>query len=100
MRRRIRRTISLPPAVSEELDRTAATNATSASAVVQHALRVAWAERRRRELARVRDHWSREATLRGVLTEDDLRRLEAVVDGPEPAETDPAGLAPASGRTR
>lgn len=82
MKRRVRRSISLPATLAEELDRTAKANETSASAVIQQALRVAWAERRRRELARARDHWTREATARGVLTESDLRRLAAIVDRP------------------
>ena len=82
MTRSVRRTISLPAALSEELERTAKANETSVSAVVQQALRVAWAERRRRELARVRDRWAQEAAARGVLTESDLRRLAAIVDRP------------------
>ena len=83
MRRRVRRTISLSAELSDELDAVARANGTAVSTVVQHALRLASAERRRRELSRVGDHWRREATARGgVLTESDFARLAEIVDRP------------------
>ena len=71
----VKRTISLPPELSELVDEWAEENGKSASAVIQDALRRALAERRRAELDEIRGFWSRKAAEKGVLTEEDLDRL-------------------------
>lgn len=70
----VKKTISLPPALSQELEAIAAEEGKSVSAVIQEALRLAKRERLKHEFAASQEYWSRKAKDRGVLTERDLRR--------------------------
>ncbi|MBI5140662.1 MAG: ribbon-helix-helix protein, CopG family [Nitrospirae bacterium] len=70
----VRKTISLPPELAEEVERTANEEGKTLSAVVQDAIRIAKRERLRNELGRVQNCWSAKAREKGILTEGDLER--------------------------
>lgn len=82
MRKRIRRSVSLPPSTSEWLDRTAAADGLPASRIVRIALELYRGERQRGDLLRLQDWWTRRAIERGVLTEYDLAQLISIVGAP------------------
>lgn len=71
----IKKTISLPPDLASEAERTARTEGKTLSAVIQDALRTARAARLNAELSGIQQYWSKQALARGVLTEQDLERL-------------------------
>lgn len=70
----VRKTISLPPELAEEVERTATEEGKTLSAVVQDAIRIAKRERLRNELGRIQNYWSGKAREKGILTENDLER--------------------------
>jgi len=70
----VKKTISLPPELAEEIERIATEEQKSFSAVVQDAIRIARAERLKKEFYAVKNFWSRKAKERGILTEKDLER--------------------------
>lgn len=70
----VRKTISLPPELAEEVERTASEEGKTLSAVVQDAIRIAKRERLRNELGRIQNYWSGKAREKGILTENDLER--------------------------
>jgi len=70
----VKRTISLPKDLAREAERIARAESRSLSSVIQEALRIARAERIRRELAGIQGFWSRKARDQGILTEQDLER--------------------------
>jgi metal-responsive CopG/Arc/MetJ family transcriptional regulator len=68
----IKKTISLPPELAEEIERIATEEGKTLSAVIQDAIRIARQERLKGELYRIQDYWSRKAKEKGILTEKDL----------------------------
>ena len=74
MGKAIKRTISLPPELADEADRIAREEGRTFSGVIQDALRLARAQRRRSELRDLQDFWSRRAREAGVVSDDDLDR--------------------------
>lgn len=71
----VKRTISLPPDLAEEIDEISKTEGKSVSAVVQDALRLARAQRLKQQFKNVQGYWSQKAREKGVLTQKDLDRL-------------------------
>lgn len=70
----VKKTISLPRELAEEIERMSSEEGKTLSAIVQDAIRAARRERLRSEFRQVQDYWSRKARQRGVLTEKDLER--------------------------
>jgi len=70
----VKRTISLPKDLAREAEQIARAESRSLSSVIQEALRIAHAERLRRELADIKGFWSRKARDKKILTERDLER--------------------------
>ena len=70
----VKRTISLPKDLADEIEEIARVERRSLSSVVQEALRIARAERLKREFKGIQDFWSRKAREKGILTERDLKR--------------------------
>ena len=68
----VKKTISLPPELAEEIERIASEEGKSLSAVIQDAIRIARQERLRNEFNRLQDYWSSKAKEKGILTEKDL----------------------------
>jgi metal-responsive CopG/Arc/MetJ family transcriptional regulator len=70
----VKKTISLPPELAEEIERIASEEGKSISAVVQDAIRITRAERFKKEFSTIKDYWSRKAKEKGILTEKDLKK--------------------------
>lgn len=70
----VKKTISLPPDLAREAERTAREEGKSLSAVVQDALRLQRRERLSRDLGELQGYWGRKARERGLLSEEDLVR--------------------------
>ena len=70
----VKKTISLPPDLAEEIEMIAEAEGKTLSAVVQDALRATRKERLKREFYQIQDYWSRKAKEKGILTEKDLER--------------------------
>ncbi len=70
----VKKTISLPPEMSKELEAIAEEEGKSISAVIQDALRTAKRERLKAEFIDSQKYWTRKAREKGILTERDLRR--------------------------
>jgi predicted transcriptional regulator len=73
----VKKTISLPPALSEELDEIAREEGKTVSAVIQEALRAAKRERLKSGFQAIQGYWAKKAKEKGILTERDLRRYLA-----------------------
>jgi metal-responsive CopG/Arc/MetJ family transcriptional regulator len=73
----VKKTISLPPALSRELDEIAREEGKSVSAVIQEALRTAKREWLKPAFQSLQGYWTKKAKEKGVLTERDLRRYLA-----------------------
>ena len=73
----VKKTISLPPALSKELDEIAREEGKTVSAVIQEALRLAKRERLKERLLTVQGCWTRKAKAKRIVTEDDLRKYLA-----------------------
>ena len=73
----VKKTISLPPALSQELDDIARDEGKSVSAVIQEALRMARRERLKQGFATMQGYWTRKAKEKGIFTERDLRKYLA-----------------------
>jgi metal-responsive CopG/Arc/MetJ family transcriptional regulator len=71
----VKKTISLPPELAQEVEEMARMEGKTVSAVIQDALRAARASRLKAEMRGIQDYWSKKARDRGVLTEQDLDRL-------------------------
>jgi len=71
----VKKTISLPPELAQEVEEMARIEGKTVSAVIQDALRAARASRLKAEMRGIQDYWSKKARDRGVLTEQDLDRL-------------------------
>jgi metal-responsive CopG/Arc/MetJ family transcriptional regulator len=70
----VKKTISLPPELAEEIEKIASEEGKTLSAVVQDAIRIARKERLKSEFFFIKDYWSRKAKERGILTEKDLEK--------------------------
>jgi predicted transcriptional regulator len=73
----VKKTISLPPELSKELDAMAREEGKTVSAVIQEALRTVKRERLKPELLAVQGYWTKKAKEKGILTERDLSRYLA-----------------------
>ena len=73
----VKKTISLPLALSKELEAIAREEGKTVSAIIQEALRLAQRERAKKDVRVIQDYWSRKAKERGILTERDLKRYLA-----------------------
>lgn len=68
----VKKTISLPPELAEEIQKIATEEGKSLSAVIQDAIRIARQDRLKNEFNRLQDYWSSKAKEKGILTEKDL----------------------------
>ena len=73
----VKKTISLPPALSKELDEIAREEGKTVSAVVQEALRLAKRERLKQGFLTMQGYWSRKAKEKGIITDHDLAKYLA-----------------------
>lgn len=73
----VKKTISLPPALSKELDAMAREEGKTVSAVIQEMLRTVKRERLKPGLLAVQGYWTKKAKEKGILTERDLHRYLA-----------------------
>jgi predicted transcriptional regulator len=73
----VKKTISLPAALSKQLDEIAREEGKTVSAVIQESLRTARRERLRAGFLAVQGYWTRKAKEKGILTDRDLRRYLA-----------------------
>jgi len=73
----VKKTISLPPALSKELDELAREEGKTVSAVIQEALRTAKRERLKQSFLAAQGYWTKKAREKGILTERDLRKYLA-----------------------
>lgn len=73
----VKKTISLPPELSKELEEIAKDEGKTVSAVIQEALRTAKRERLRSGFLESQRYWTRKAKEKGILTDRDLRRYLA-----------------------
>lgn len=73
----VKKTISLPSALSKELDEIAREEGKTVSAVVQEALRLAKRERLKQGFLAMQGYWSRKAKEKGIITEQDLSKYMA-----------------------
>ncbi len=70
----VKKTISLLPELTKEVEEISREEGKPLSAVIQDALRLARKERIQKEFYRAQDYWSRKAKEKGILTEKDLDR--------------------------
>lgn len=70
----VKKTISLPPELAEEIETIAEEEGKTLSAVVQEALRSSRKARLEKEFYQIQGYWSRKAKEKGILTEKDLER--------------------------
>ncbi len=73
----VKKTISLPPDLSKELEELAQEEGKTVSAIIQEALRVAKRERLKSRFLDTQQYWTRKAKEKGILTERDLRKYLA-----------------------
>jgi metal-responsive CopG/Arc/MetJ family transcriptional regulator len=70
----VKKTISLPPDLSKELEEIAQEEGKTVSAVIQEALRKAKQERLKSRFLDSQGYWTRKAKEKGILTERDLQK--------------------------
>jgi len=73
----VKKTISLPPDLSKELEEIAQEEGKTVSAVIQEALRIAKRERLKSKFLDTQKYWTRKAKEKGILTERDLQKYLA-----------------------
>jgi predicted transcriptional regulator len=73
----VKKTISLPPDLSKELEEIAQEEGKTVSAVIQEALRIAKRERLKSRFLDTQQYWTRKAKEKGILTERDLQKYLA-----------------------
>jgi len=73
----VKKTISLPPDLSKELEEMAQEEGKTVSAVIQEALRIAKRERMKLKFVDTQQYWTRKAKEKGILTERDLQKYLA-----------------------
>ena len=71
----VKKTISLPPELAQEVEAMAQAEGVTVSAVIQDALRQKRAARLKKEFRKIQGYWSRLAKHKGVLKESDLERI-------------------------
>jgi predicted transcriptional regulator len=71
----VKKTISLPSDLAEDVERIAREEGKSLSAVIQDALRAARRQRLRGEWKAMQGYWSSRAREKGLLKEEDLERF-------------------------
>lgn len=74
MGKAIKKTISLPAELAEEVEEVAREERKTVSAVIQEALRITRKERLRKEFYQIQGYWCSKAREKGILSEDDLER--------------------------
>ena len=70
----VKKTISLPPKLAEEIEKIASEEGKTLSSVIQDAIRIARQERLKSQFHRIQNYWSRKAKEKGILTEKDLEK--------------------------
>lgn len=70
----IKKTISLPSDLVEDVERIAKEENKTVSAVIQEAIRLIKKERLKREFYEIQNFWTEKAKEKGILTEEDLER--------------------------
>jgi predicted transcriptional regulator len=73
----VKKTISLPPDLSKELEEIAQEEGKTVSAVIQEALRIAKRERLKTRFLDTQQFWTKKAKEKGILTERDLQKYLA-----------------------
>jgi predicted transcriptional regulator len=73
----VKKTISLPPDLSREVEEIAQEEGKTVSAVIQEALRIAKRERLKSKFLDTQQYWARKAKEKGILTERDLQKYLA-----------------------
>lgn len=73
----VKKTISLPPDLSKELEEIAQEEGKTVSAVIQEALRIAKRERLKSRFLDTQQYWTRKAKEKGILTERGLQKYLA-----------------------
>jgi metal-responsive CopG/Arc/MetJ family transcriptional regulator len=71
----VKKTISLPQDLAKDAEEMAREEGKSLSAIIQEALKIAKRERQKRLFREMQSFWSKKATEKGILTEDDLAEL-------------------------
>lgn len=70
----VKKTISLPPDLADEIEMIAKEEGKTLSAVIQDALRSTRKERLRKEFYQLQGYWSKRARDKGILTEKELEK--------------------------
>jgi metal-responsive CopG/Arc/MetJ family transcriptional regulator len=70
----VKKTISLPKDLANEVDTIAREEGKTVSAVIQDAIRLARTRRLKTEFSQMQGYWSSKAKEKGILTERDLRK--------------------------
>lgn len=71
----VKRTISLPPDMAQEIDEISKNEGRSVSSIVQDALRLARTQRLKNEFSEIQGFWSTKARKAGILSQKDLDKL-------------------------
>ncbi|MDI1472833.1 MAG: ribbon-helix-helix protein, CopG family [Thermodesulfovibrio sp.] len=70
----VKKTISLPVDLAEEVEKIAKEENKTISAVIQEAIRLIKKEKLKQEFYEIQNYWSKKALEKGILTEEDLER--------------------------
>lgn len=70
----IKKTISLPVELAEEVEKIAKEENKTISAIIQEAIRLIKKEKLKQEFYEIQNYWSKKAVEKGILTEEDLER--------------------------
>lgn len=70
----VKKTISLPYDLAEDVERIAKEENKTFSAVIQEAIRLIRKERLKREFYEIQNFWTEKAKEKGILTEEELER--------------------------
>ena len=71
----VKKTISLPLDLAKDAEEMAREEGKTISAIIQEALKIAKRDRQKRLFREMQSFWSKMATEKGILTEDDLAEL-------------------------
>jgi Arc/MetJ-type ribon-helix-helix transcriptional regulator len=74
MGKAVKKTISLPADLAEEIEEIAREERKTVSAVIQEALRTTRKERIKRDFYQIQSYWCTKAREKGIFDEDDLER--------------------------
>ena len=70
----VKKTISLPVELAEEVEKIAKEENKTISAIIQEAIRLIKKEKLKQEFYEIQNYWSKKALEKGILTEEDLER--------------------------